>query len=167
MDIEVCGNMLERTLAMNLKNSSIAAEILYQPSFVCQGKTVYCQVRKQNSEMFICYEHFSRYDARLLKCTQISADFGDDFFTDNFCGIKMLDDEVQRSIEKRIDEISKIKCREIKSALGPDGYSHTVVINGRSFFWWCEPVSNNAKLLNELVSAVFSFLPEEFRRTER
>ena len=82
-------------------------------------------------------------------------------------GIKMLDNERQRSIEKHIDEISKIKCRKVKSALGLDGYSHTVVINGRSFYWWCEPVSNNAKLLNELVSAVFSFLPEEFRRIEQ
>lgn len=167
MYMEVCRDLLERTLAMNLKNSSIAAEILYEPSFVSQGKTVYCQVRKQNSEMFICYEHFSRYDARLLKCTEISADFGDDFFTDNFCGIKLLDNDGQQSIEKRIDEISTIKCRKIKSSLGLDGYSHTVVINGRSFFWWCEPVSNNAKLLNEPVSAVFSFLPEDLRRTEQ
>lgn len=117
--------------------------------------------------MFICYEHFSRYDLGLLDRTEISADFGDDFFTDNFCGIKMLDNERQRSIEKHIDEISKIKCRKVKSALGLDGYSHTVVINGRSFYWWCEPVSNNVKLLNELVSAVFSFLPEEFRRIEQ
>ncbi|MGN0638922.1 MAG: hypothetical protein ACI4J0_11170 [Huintestinicola sp.] len=167
MKIEVCRDLLERTLAMNLKNSSIAAEILYEPSYVSQGKTVYCQVRKRNSEFYICYEHFSRYDARLLECTEISADFGDDFLTDNFCGIKMLDNEGQRSIEKRIEEISKIKCRKIRSALGLDGYSHTVVINGRSFYWWCEPVSDNAKLLNELVSAVFSFLPEEFRRIEQ
>ena len=165
MNIEVCRNMLEQTLEMNLKNSSIAAEILYEPSFVSQGKTVYCQVRKQNCEMCICYEHFSRYDARILKCTEISADIGDDFFTDNFCGIKMLDNEGQRSIAKLIYKISKIKCKTIRSAFGLDGFSHTVIVNGRSFYWWCEPVSNNAKLLNELVSAVFSFLPEEFRIT--
>lgn len=161
MDIEACRGLLERTFEMNLKNSCIAAEILYEPSFVCQGKTVYCQVRVRNGELFICYEHFSRYDARLLRYTEISADLGDDFFTDNFCGIKLLDNEEQRCIQKLIDEFCKIKDEEISSPMGLDGYSHTVVINGRSFYWWGEPISENAKLLNELVSAVFSFLPAE------
>lgn len=166
MNIKICRDILEKTLSMNIEKSNVIAEILFQPSFECQGETVYCQLRQRDNEMFFCYEHFSRYDFMLLNYTNISADIKDNIFTDNYCGIAVIDNKLRYAIENYICEINKFKCKKIKSAIGLDGFIHTVIINGREFSWWCEPVSKEAKLLNEFVSTVFKLMPKDFRKVD-
>ena len=69
MDVKVLRKTIETTLAMNINGSSVISEILFEPSFSSQGQTVFCQIRQRENEMFICYEHFSRYDFYTLNYT--------------------------------------------------------------------------------------------------
>ena len=162
MDIETLRKMLASTLALNIKGSSVVSEILFRPSFINQGQTVFCQIRQRDDGMFICYEHFNKYEFYTLSYTKVSSSFNDNVFTDSFCGIIIVDKKSQAEIEELICKISTFKS--LKTDIGLDGYSHTVIINDCEYYWWYEPVSKNAILCDKLVSKVFTFLPEDFRK---
>lgn len=165
MNVDALRKILENTLALNIKESSVASEILFEPSFSSQGQTIFCQIRRRENEMFICYEHFSRYDFYALNYINVSSSFDENIFTDSFCGIVIVDKRSQAEIEELICKISTFKS--LKTALGLDGYSHTIIINDCKYSWWCEPDSENAIVCDKLVSKAFGFLPKNFRKIHK
>ena len=165
MDIQKCKNLLENTLEMNICNSTIVAEILFEPTFESLGKTVYCQLRYKDDKLLICYEHFSRYEFLTLAYNENPSEINENIFTDNYCGIVISDNNTKNKIEKLMKVINKFNGKKIKTAFGLDGFSHTVIINDCTYYWWSEPISQEAETLNEFVSVVFSHLPTDFRKT--
>ncbi|MGN0695690.1 MAG: hypothetical protein ACI4J5_02870 [Oscillospiraceae bacterium] len=164
--MDVRRKRLEKTLAKNIENTSVIAELLFEPSFRQMGKNVYCQIRQRecDNEIFICIEYFRGYNFQILDYNEISEDRNDSIYTDNFCGIVMLDKESQDKLTKCISEVNSLKRNRRSQALGLDGYFHTVCVNDHEFRWWCKPKTEETKLANELVNKVFSHLPPDFRK---
>lgn len=165
MDIKECKNLLEKSLKMNIFNSTIISEILFEPAFECLGKAVYCQLRYKNDELLICYEHFSRYEFLTLAYNENPSKIKENIFTDNYCGIIISDIDTKNRVEELLDTIKQFKNKKIKTTVGLDGFSHTVILNDYTYYWWNEPISQEAEILDKFVSEVFSLLPKDFRKT--
>ena len=166
MDIQICRDLLEKSLELNITDSVISAEILFKPAFSILGRTVYCQLRKRNDEFLICYLHFNRYEFYCLNYNSNPNNISESVFDDSFCGIKIADSKTKNKLEQIIGKVNSFEKNEIKTSSGLDGYSHTVIINDRKFYWWCEPISKEAEILDRFVSEVFRYLPEDFRKCQ-